>query len=61
MKGLGREDLGGRRGTREISFYDFRECGDVEVVGRVVGDIPGCVEDGAKDFGLEFLDALNVS
>ena len=35
-------------------FYDFRNVRDVEVIGgRVVGDIPGNVEDGTKGFGLE--------
>ena len=29
-------------------------------MGRVAGDIQGSVEDGAKDFGLETLDALDV-
>ena len=32
-------------------------CRDVEVSeGRLVGDIPGSVEDSTKDFGLETLD-----
>ena len=38
----------------ELGFDDFRDCRDIEViVCRVVGDIPGSVENGAKDFGLE--------
>ena len=38
----------------EFRFYDVRDCRDVEViVCRVVGDIPGSVEDGTKDSGLE--------
>ena len=42
----------------EIVFDDFRDFRDVEViVGRVVGDVPGSVEDGTKDFGLETLGA----
>ena len=40
----------------EFGFDDFRNCWDV--VGRVVGDIPGSVEDGTKDFGLATLDGL---
>ena len=42
MKGLGLEHQGGRG----FGFYDFRDCRDFEViVGRVVGGIPGSVED----------------
>ena len=45
----------------EFGFDDFRVCRDVEViVGRAVKDIPGSVEDGTKDFGLETLDAVDV-
>ena len=37
----------GREGDVEFGFDDFRDCRDVEViVGYVVGDIPGSVEDG---------------
>ena len=45
----------------ERSHDDFRDCRVVEViVCCVVRDIPGSVEDGEKDFGLETLDALDV-
>ena len=39
----------------------FKNCKDIEVfVCRVVGDIPGSIEDGEKDFELETLDSLDV-
>ena len=45
----------------EFGFDDFRGYRVVDDnVGRVVGEIPGSVEDGTKDFGLEtplFVDA----
>ena len=45
----------------EFGFDDFRDCRDFEViVSRVGGDIPGSVEDGTSDFGLDTLDALDV-
>ena len=45
----------GQRGSCRITG------GDVEVmVGRVVGDVPGYVKDGTKDFELETLDAWDV-
>ena len=44
-----------------FGFDGFRDSRDVEVIlGRVVGDIPGSVEDVTKDFGLETLDAFVV-
>ena len=46
----------------EFSEFDFRDCRDVDViVGRGVGDIPGSIDDGTRGFGLEVLDALDVS
>ena len=45
----------------EFEFDDSRDCREVEVImSRVVGDIPGSVEGGAKDLGLETLDALDI-
>ena len=45
----------------EFGFGDFRDCRGVEViVGHVIGDTPGSVEDGTKDFGFETLNALDV-
>ena len=45
----------------ELGFDDFRGCRDIDViVDRVVGDIPGSVEDGTKDFEVETLDAFDV-
>ena len=45
----------------EFGFNDFRHCREVKViVCSVVGDVPGSVVCGAKDFGLETLDALDV-
>ena len=42
-------------------FDYFRGCRDVgEIVDRVGGDIPGSVEDGMKDFGLETMNSLDV-
>ena len=42
----------------EFGLEDFRGCRDVEVmVCRVVGNIPGSVEDGAEDLVWETLDA----
>ena len=54
--------LGKKRGTCGIfGVDDLRDCKDVEViVGRVVRDIPGSVEDGEKGFGLKNLDALDI-
>ena len=45
----------GRDGDVDSSefFYDFRNWL------HLVGDIPGCVKDSKKDFGLETLDALD--
>ena len=41
--------------------FGFDDCKDVEViVCRVVGDLPGSVADGTKDFGLKTLHALDV-
>ena len=38
----------------EFGFDQFRDYKDVEViVCHVFGDIPGSIEDGAKDFALE--------
>ena len=43
----------------EFGFDDFRDNRDVEVIlGRVVGDIPGSIEKGTKDLGLETLDTI---
>ena len=36
----------------EIEFNRIRGGGDVVILGRVVGDKPGSVENGTKDFGL---------
>ena len=45
----------------EFGFGDFRFCRNVEViVCPVVRELPGSVEDGTKDFGLETLDPLDV-
>ena len=33
----------------EFGFDDFRDCRDEVIVGRVVGDIAGSVEDGTKN------------
>ena len=39
-------------------FDNFRKCGDIEVsVGHIVRDASGSVEDDAKSFGLETVDA----
>ena len=44
-----------------LAFDDFRECREVEViVGRVVGDIPGSVEEGTKNFGLEIMNSMSA-
>ena len=49
------------KGAVEFGFDDFTDCRDVEIiVCSVVRDVPGSVEDGAKDFGLETLDVLDV-
>ena len=54
---MGEKISGGAGGTVEFSEFGFGDFRDVEViVFRVVGDIPGSVED----FGLETLDALEV-
>ena len=45
----------------EFGLDDLRDYRDVDViVCRVVGDTPGRVEDVAKAFGLETVDALDV-
>ena len=45
----------------EFGFDDFRDCRCVKpIVGCVVEDIQGSVEDDEKDFGLQTLDALDV-
>ena len=42
-----------------FGFDGFRNFWDVDViVGCVAGDVPGSVEDGTKDFGLEKFDML---
>ena len=44
----------------DFGFDNFKDCRDVEViVCLLVGDIPGSVEEGAKDFGLETIYALD--
>ena len=49
-KGLDKE------GAVEFGFDDFRDCRDVEItVGRIVGDVPGSVEDGAKYFWMRWM------
>ena len=51
-KGLGKRIRVGGERTMDFGFDDFRDCKNVEViVGHVVGDIPGSVEDGTKDSG----------
>ena len=42
--------------SRTWELWNFRDLDFI--VGRVVGDIPGSIEDGVKDFGLEILDVL---
>lgn len=46
---------------KKLFFDDFFYGRDIKVVmSGEIGDIPRSVKDGAKDFGLETLDALDV-
>ena len=61
-KGCGERIREGGLGAVEFGFNDFKDWRDVEViVCRLVGNMPGSVEDGTKDFRLETLDVLDVS
>jgi hypothetical protein len=45
----------------KFGFDNLRDCEDFKVImGGVVRDIVRSIEDGAEDFGLETLDALDV-
>ena len=55
-KGLGEKI---RRNFWNLDLMTSETVGMV-IVCRVVGYIPGSVEEGAKDFGLETLDAFDV-
>ena len=49
-KGLGKRNWVSREEAAEFGFDDFRGCRDDEViVGCVVRNIPGSVDDGMKD------------
>ncbi|KAL1116637.1 hypothetical protein AAG570_005109 [Ranatra chinensis] len=40
---------------------DLSDCGNIEVgMKSVVRNVPGCVEDSTKGFGLERLDSVNI-
>jgi hypothetical protein len=40
---------------------DLIGCRDINVtLGGTIRDIPRCIKDGAEDFGLETLDALDA-
>ena len=64
-KGSGKRIRVGGEGTvefLELGFDVFGDCRDFKViVGGVIGDVPGSVKGRAKDFGLETLDAFDVS
>ena len=64
-KGLGEKfRVGGESAVEFLEFGcdDYRVCRDVEViVCRVVGEIPGSVEDGTKGFGFKNMDSLAIT